>query len=230
MILIASIMNLAGPDLIVILLIVLVLFGAKKLPELARGMGQAVKEFQKAKDEFSDELHKAERPTPRQHSRTRSKRSRLCRASRILRRLRATCDRIRIRPSRRAIKPIRSDSADPSTRLTCEQSDATMSASAFMSEPDLRTRIKEMLVKNLMLQTTADQIGDDLPLFGPNGLGLDSIDALELVVSMEKTFGVGVPNSEVAGKALRTVNTIHDYILEKRPKSVKLPPMLNVGG
>jgi len=56
---IASFMNLAGPDLIVILLIVLVLFGAKKLPELARGMGQAVKEFQKAKDEFSDELHKA---------------------------------------------------------------------------------------------------------------------------------------------------------------------------
>jgi sec-independent protein translocase protein TatA len=56
---IASIMNLAGPDLIIILLIILVLFGAKKLPELARGMGQAVKEFQKAKDEFGDELHKA---------------------------------------------------------------------------------------------------------------------------------------------------------------------------
>jgi acyl carrier protein len=85
-----------------------------------------------------------------------------------------------------------------------------------MSNQDLRPRIKEMLVKNLMLQVTTDQIGDDLLLFGPNGLGLDSIDALELVVSMEKTFGVGVPNSEVAGKALRTVNTIHDYILEKR--------------
>jgi sec-independent protein translocase protein TatA len=55
----ATFMNLAGPDLIVILLIILVLFGARKLPELARGMGQAVKEFQKAKDEFSDELHKA---------------------------------------------------------------------------------------------------------------------------------------------------------------------------
>ena len=85
-----------------------------------------------------------------------------------------------------------------------------------MSESDLRSRIKQMLVKNLMLQTTPEEIGDDLPLFGPNGLGLDSIDALELVVSMEKTFGVGVPNSEVAGKALRTVNTIHDYILEKK--------------
>ena len=89
-----------------------------------------------------------------------------------------------------------------------------------MSEPDLRVQIKEMLVKNLMLQVTPEQIGDDLPLFGPDGLGLDSIDALELVVSMEKTFGVGVPSSDVAGKVLRTVNTIHDYILEKRAAAV----------
>jgi acyl carrier protein len=89
-----------------------------------------------------------------------------------------------------------------------------------MPDTDLRGQIKEMLIKNLMLQTTPDQIGDDLPLFGPNSLGLDSIDALELAVSMEKTFGVSVPNSEVAGKALRSVNTMHDYILEKRaPKA-----------
>jgi sec-independent protein translocase protein TatA len=51
--------NLGGPDLIIILLIILVLFGAKKLPELAKGLGSAIKEFQKAKDEFSDELHTA---------------------------------------------------------------------------------------------------------------------------------------------------------------------------
>jgi sec-independent protein translocase protein TatA len=55
-------MNIGGQELILILLIVLVLFGAKKLPELARGMGQAIKEFQKAKDEFSDELHSASKP------------------------------------------------------------------------------------------------------------------------------------------------------------------------
>lgn len=54
--------NLGGPDLIIILLIILVLFGAKKLPELARGMGSAIKEFQKAKDEFTDELHSAAKP------------------------------------------------------------------------------------------------------------------------------------------------------------------------
>jgi sec-independent protein translocase protein TatA len=53
---IASLLNLGGPDLLVILVIVLLLFGAKKLPELARGLGQAVKEFSKAKDEFEREV------------------------------------------------------------------------------------------------------------------------------------------------------------------------------
>ena len=56
---VASLMNLGGPDLLVILLIILVLFGAKKLPELARGMGSAIKEFHKAKNEFTDELQSA---------------------------------------------------------------------------------------------------------------------------------------------------------------------------
>ncbi|MDQ2659663.1 MAG: twin-arginine translocase TatA/TatE family subunit [Verrucomicrobiota bacterium] len=64
----ASLTNLAGPDMIIILLIILVLFGAKKLPELARGMGQAVKEFNKAKDEFGHELHSATTAEPRRAS------------------------------------------------------------------------------------------------------------------------------------------------------------------
>jgi sec-independent protein translocase protein TatA len=53
---IGSITNLMGPDLMVIFLIVLLLFGAKKLPELARGMGRAVKEFGAARDEIEREL------------------------------------------------------------------------------------------------------------------------------------------------------------------------------
>ena len=53
---IASIMNLMGPDMMVILLIMLLLFGAKKLPELARGMGRAVKEFGAGRDEVEREL------------------------------------------------------------------------------------------------------------------------------------------------------------------------------
>ena len=51
-IMIASILNLVGPDMIVVLFIVVLLFGAKKLPELARGMGRAVKEFSAARDEI----------------------------------------------------------------------------------------------------------------------------------------------------------------------------------
>jgi sec-independent protein translocase protein TatA len=57
---IASIMNLVGPDMMVILLIVLLLFGAKKLPELARGMGRAVKEFSAARDEIEKDLTQSE--------------------------------------------------------------------------------------------------------------------------------------------------------------------------
>jgi sec-independent protein translocase protein TatA len=53
---IASILNFAGPDMMVILLIVFLLFGAKKLPELARGMGRAIKEFSAARDEIEKEL------------------------------------------------------------------------------------------------------------------------------------------------------------------------------
>ena len=53
---IASLLNFAGPDMMIILLIVLLLFGAKKLPELAKGMGRAVKEFNAARDEIEKGL------------------------------------------------------------------------------------------------------------------------------------------------------------------------------
>ena len=53
---IASILNLVGPDMMVVLLIVILLFGAKRLPELARGMGKAVKEFSAARDEIEKGL------------------------------------------------------------------------------------------------------------------------------------------------------------------------------
>ena len=51
--------NFGGPDVLVILLIVLILFGAKKLPDLARGLGQSMNEFRKAREDISRELHDA---------------------------------------------------------------------------------------------------------------------------------------------------------------------------
>lgn len=85
-----------------------------------------------------------------------------------------------------------------------------------MPDENLREAIKEMMVENLMLKVSKEEIADDLPLFGPAGLGLDSIDALELVVSLEKRFGVTVPNSETAKQALATVNSLHDYVVANR--------------
>jgi len=87
---------------------------------------------------------------------------------------------------------------------------------AAMASQELKESIKDMMVENLMLRTPREEIADDLPLFGPEGLGLDSIDALELVVSLEKHYGVTVPNSEVARKALATVETIADYVETQR--------------
>jgi len=73
---IASILNIfEGPQGIFILLLVLLLFGAKKLPELARGMGQALKEFQKAKNDFTDELHKASANEPEKQPEVKSAQS-----------------------------------------------------------------------------------------------------------------------------------------------------------
>jgi acyl carrier protein len=85
-----------------------------------------------------------------------------------------------------------------------------------MPSENLKDDIKEMMIECLMLKTPKEEITDDLPLFGPEGLGLDSIDALELVVSLEKRYGVSVANSETARTALASVNSIHDYVVANR--------------
>jgi acyl carrier protein len=75
-------------------------------------------------------------------------------------------------------------------------------------EPELKSQIKSFLVEDLMLQITPDQIGDDQPLFGPGSLGLDSVDALQLVVALEKRYGMKIADAAVARKTMQTVNTI----------------------
>ena len=65
-----------------------------------------------------------------------------------------------------------------------------------------------MLVENLMLQNTADEINDDQPLFGPGGLGLDSVDALQVVVALDKNYGLKIPDPETARKVIHSVKTI----------------------
>ncbi len=89
-----------------------------------------------------------------------------------------------------------------------------------MNDPiELKAQIKKMVVENCMLKISAAEIGDDQPLFGPHGLGLDSIDALQLVVALEKEFRLKISDPEFARKMLKTVNTIAMAIQEHQSLS-----------
>jgi acyl carrier protein len=72
----------------------------------------------------------------------------------------------------------------------------------------LKNGIKKMLVDNLMLQLKPEEIRDDQPLFGPGSIGLDSVDALQLVVALDKNYGLKIPDPAAAKEVLQSVNTI----------------------
>ena len=79
---------------------------------------------------------------------------------------------------------------------------------------ELRQRIKSMMVENLMLQVAATEIGDEQALFGPGSLGLDSVDALQLVVALDKNFGLKVPDPAAAKEILQSVTTIAAAVMK----------------
>jgi acyl carrier protein len=79
----------------------------------------------------------------------------------------------------------------------------------------LRADIKQAIVRSLRLPIKADEIGDDIPLFG-EGLGLDSIDVLELVLELERSFGVSITDEATGARVLRTVNTIAEFVEANR--------------
>ena len=79
----------------------------------------------------------------------------------------------------------------------------------------IKEQLKKMLVEELNLEdVTPEEIEDDAPLFG-EGLGLDSLDAVELVVLLEKHFGVEVKNLDEGRAAFQSINTLAAYIEER---------------
>jgi acyl carrier protein len=72
--------------------------------------------------------------------------------------------------------------------------------------------VREILINNLNVRREADEIDPDSALFG-SGLGLDSVDAVELVVSLENRFGLRVPSRPGERAALRTVNSLVDLVI-----------------
>ena len=83
---------------------------------------------------------------------------------------------------------------------------------------DLKYELKKQIIQELNLQDIKpEDIIDDAPLFG-DGLGLDSIDALELVVLMEKYHGVKILDETVGKRVLASINTMAEYIVEENSK------------
>lgn len=78
----------------------------------------------------------------------------------------------------------------------------------YTMSDDLHARIKSVMVEELMLQIQPEEIGDQTPIFGPEGLGLDSVDVLQLVIALEKNFGLKISEGNAAKEILRDVTTI----------------------
>ena len=80
---------------------------------------------------------------------------------------------------------------------------------------DLRRKLKELLIERLKFEDmTPEDISDDEPLFG-GGLGLDSIDALEIVVMLESEFGIKMKNETSARDSFRSITTLANYVEHK---------------
>ena len=82
---------------------------------------------------------------------------------------------------------------------------------AFAMDANLND-LKQLLIENCSLRLAPEQISETMPLFEPAGLGLDSIDALQLAVAVEKKYGFSIKNAEVAREALQSLGALRDWI------------------
>jgi acyl carrier protein len=83
---------------------------------------------------------------------------------------------------------------------------------------DLKLELKKLIIKNANLEDIEpEDIKDGEPLF-VEGLGLDSIDALELSVALELAYGINISDSDVAREAFRTIETLSEFVTQNRIK------------
>lgn len=86
-----------------------------------------------------------------------------------------------------------------------------------MEKEQLKQQLKEQIIKFLNLSVTPEEIKDTEPLFG-EGLGLDSIDSIELIVLLSREYGITIQDPKEGRKVLVDINTMVDYIATHRTK------------
>jgi acyl carrier protein len=84
---------------------------------------------------------------------------------------------------------------------------------------EIKTELKRLLVENLSLEDVkAEDIGDDMNLFGEDGVGLDSLDGVEVVVVLHRHFGLDVKAMQKGRDVFRSINTLAPYVLANATK------------
>jgi len=78
-------------------------------------------------------------------------------------------------------------------------------------------RLKTMLVENCMVKVDPDTIAADTPLFGPESIGLDSLDALQMTIAVEKEYGLAIGDPATAREALQSLGVLRDWIATRLP-------------
>ena len=86
-----------------------------------------------------------------------------------------------------------------------------------MEDTALKSELKSHIIQYLNLKIEPEEIKDDQPLFG-EGLGLDSIDSIELIVLLDRNYGIKIEDPKEGRKILVDVNTMVDYIQKNRTK------------
>jgi acyl carrier protein len=83
--------------------------------------------------------------------------------------------------------------------------------------------LKQLLIKNCMLRVPPDEIQETTPLFGPESLGLDSIDALQMTVAIEQNYGIPIKEPEVARQAFHSLGALKTWLQTELSKTPRAP-------
>ena len=75
--------------------------------------------------------------------------------------------------------------------------------------------LRKLVVENCVLKIKPEEIGEDTPLFGPGGVGLDSLDALQLTIAIEQQFGIVITDAKVAREAMESLGSLQCWLAQQ---------------